>query len=396
MSAEKHFDVIVVGGGPVGLSAAWRSAAGGARVLVTDRFGFLNESCGSSGGERHWRVQYTQPDIFRLTLATAPLWKELEADTGRTLVHELGSLWFGDTHVPTNEGHIADTAAAMDELSVPYEWLSGKEIERRYGFRDLPAHFEGFLQPSGGAIDVRGTLAALVRQCHLNGVRMQSPERILAVEPGQDGVVVRSDRATYRADKVVLAANAHVNELIRPWGAGELDLHTYEMALVTLRDRGDGVRRPFWFAFQEPTAEDTNLFYGFPPNPWSNDGLARLGPDFEVDALADADLATGRPRPAHVERVSGWVRAHLPWLDPEPVSTGTCLAVLPGDPQRQFYLGTAEGLVEGGENVVVAAGGWAFKLVPLFGRICADLLSRGKTEHDIARHALTGLRAAVQ
>ena len=64
-------------------------------------------------------------------------------------------------------------------------------------------------------------------------------------------------------------------------------------------------------------------------------------------------------------------------------------AALPADPDRQFYLGTAAGLVPYGENLVVCAGGWAFKFVPLFGQACIELAVDGRSEHALERFALT-------
>jgi sarcosine oxidase len=390
MSAAETYDVIVIGGGPVGLSTAWHASRNGQRVLVLERYGFLNQRSSSSGHERHWRVQYPQRDIFALTLQTRPLWRDLETLVGRRLIHEIGSLWFGDTQVDTNEGHIADTARAMDEMSVRYEWLTARDIEKRYAFTRLPRHYEGFLQPDGGIIDVRGTLAALIQLAQEQGAVLRSHETVLEVAPDRDGVTARTDRQVYRADKAVLANGPNANDLIRPWGGGELGISLYEMALVTLRQHNDAVKRPFWFVFQPPTTQDTNLFYGYPPNPWGLGDQLRVGPDFETNPLEHASKAIGTPSPEHVDRVTGWARAHMPWCDPHPVSTSTCLAVLPSDPARQFYLGTAEQLVTGGENVVVAVGGWAYKLVPLFGKICADLAHNGTTPYAVARHALTG------
>ena len=389
MSPAETYDVIVIGGGPIGLSTALQASRNGQRVLVLERYGFLNQRSSSSGHERHWRVQYPQRDIFALTLQTRPLWRELETLAGRRLIHEIGSLWFGDTQVETNEGHIADTARMMDEMSVRYEWLTAREIEDRYGFTRLPGHYEGFLQPDGGVIDVRGTLAALIQLAQEQGAVLRSPEMVLEVLPDRDGVRIRTDRQHYRAGKAVLANGPNANDLIRPWGGGELDIRLYEMALVTLGRRDDKTNRPFWFVFQPPTPQDTNLFYGYPPNPWSPGDQLRVCPDFETDPLPDASRATGTASPRHVDRVSDWARAHMPWCDPYPVSAATCLAVLPADPTRQFYLGTAEQLVTGGENVVVAVGGWAFKFVPLFGRICADLAQTGATPYSIVRHGLT-------
>ncbi|MEL5453908.1 NAD(P)/FAD-dependent oxidoreductase [Serratia ureilytica] len=387
MHTSVHWDVIIIGAGPIGLAAAWNYAREHRdhKVLVLEQHALFTQLAGTSGEERHWRLQYSELEIFRLTLEADKLWRQLEQQADRKLIHRIGSLWFGDADVWTNEGQIRQTMLSMDEMRLPYERLTMREIERRYGFAGLDSNYEGFLQQDGGVIDVKGTLASLYSLASEAGVEFQFQQCVKAVEPDARGATVLTTQNRYRARKVLVASGPGSKKLLRQLDI-ELALSTYEMACISmLRSQRLGANDPFWFAFQPPVESDSNLFYGFPPNPWSVNGFDRLGTDFEVDPITEANAPGYRANPQHVERALEFARRHMPFLEPDKQhSAASCLAVLPTDPARQFYLDSAKGRCHGGEHLVVSAGGWAFKFTPLMGQICADLLAEREPRWDIS------------
>ncbi|MEG9667917.1 FAD-dependent oxidoreductase [Serratia bockelmannii] len=387
MHTSVHWDVIIIGAGPIGLAAAWNYAREHQdhKILVLEQYALFTQLAGTSGEERHWRLQYSELEIFRLTLEADKLWRQLEQQADRKLIHRIGSLWFGDADVWTNEGQIRQTMLSMDEMRLPYERLTMREIERRYGFTGLDSNYEGFLQQDGGVIDVKGTLTSLYSLASEAGVEFQFQQCVKAVEPDARGATVLTAQHRYRARKVLVAGGPGSKKLLRQLDI-DLALSTYEMACISmLRSQRLGANDPFWFAFQPPVESDSNLFYGFPPNPWSVNGFDRLGTDFEVDPITEANAPSYRANPQHVERALEFARRHMPFLEPDKQhSAASCLAVLPTDPARQFYLDSAKGRCHGGEHLVVSAGGWAFKFTPLMGQICADLLAEREPQWDIS------------
>jgi glycine/D-amino acid oxidase-like deaminating enzyme len=228
----------------------------------------------------------------------------------------------------------------------------------------------------------------LFEQARIAGAVVRDHERVLDVQPDGDGVTVHSAHRTYRAGHVVIATGAYANPLLEPLGI-KLDIEVFEMTTASFRLRDPDTDLPTWFAFQKPTEEDINLFYGFGRNPWSGSDLVRAAPDFEDAVVEDPYEASHTPRDRHVTRVADWVRAHLPVLDPEPRHARTGLAALPKDPGRQFYFGPAPSHVANGERLTIFSAGWGFKFVPLLGRACAELAIDGRSSFDLSRFALT-------
>src|SRR2546429_1978821 len=94
-----EIDVIVGGLGAHGSSAAYRLAARGASVLGFDRFA-RGHTLGSSGElSRIIRLSYYEhPDYVPLLRRAWVLWRDLERESGETLLTQTGGLYPGAPH----------------------------------------------------------------------------------------------------------------------------------------------------------------------------------------------------------------------------------------------------------------------------------------------------------
>ncbi|KAK9811904.1 hypothetical protein WJX72_012196 [[Myrmecia] bisecta] len=88
--ANKRFDVVVVGGGPVGLATALECAKAHVSVLVVERFSLFNYSGSSGDLVRMFRLMYTEKHLADLALVSKSLWHKLEQEGGEPLILKTG------------------------------------------------------------------------------------------------------------------------------------------------------------------------------------------------------------------------------------------------------------------------------------------------------------------
>ena len=92
-----HRRCVVVGAGLLGLSAAWALTRRGWSVQVLEaaaRPG--HERSGSKGDARIFRLGYPEPHYVEMAVLARRRWLELEAATGRRLLHVTGQVTLGD------------------------------------------------------------------------------------------------------------------------------------------------------------------------------------------------------------------------------------------------------------------------------------------------------------
>jgi glycine oxidase len=203
-----EFDVIVVGGGVIGLSAAWRLAQRGLRVVVLDRAepGHGTSSVAAGMLAPIAEADPAEVDLLQLGITSAQAYPEFVAELEALTGSDAGYLRSGTLLVARDR----DEAEALDhELTVRQRF--GLEVSR---LRPSQARaLEPALAPTLRAalefaedhvIDPRRLCAALVEAVLRSGGELRSEAKVAAVEI-EDGVVL-SDGERLSAPRVLIAA----------------------------------------------------------------------------------------------------------------------------------------------------------------------------------------------
>ncbi len=343
-------EVIVVGAGVMGLATARALGREGRAVLLLEQFELNHDRGSSHGTSRIFRFSYPEEPWVRLAQEALPLWRELEAEAGQTLLEQTGSLDFGDW-----EANARALAATGAELEV----LAAAQIETR--FPSVAAGGETALyQPDGGFVHAAQAQSALAAAGAVAGVRLLEGTRAARLEQAGNGVRVETADGAFGAEAVVVTAGAWAASLLAPLGI--------ELAVVTTRETVT------YYALERdgPVPSVVNLADGHharyaltAPGVGLKAGLHMTGPPTDPDepGVPDEQLAA---------ETAAWVARQFRGA----TSLGraeTCLYTTTGD----------EGfLLERHGRVVVgsACSGHGFKFAPAVGRRLAALAAEALTD----------------
>lgn len=331
-------DVVVVGGGAHGAATAWHLARRGRSVALLERFDAGHVRGSSHGGSRIFRLAYPDADYARMAVEAQRGWRELEDDCGEVLLEVTGGI---------DHGEVTDVVKATKAAGIPFERLSPHEAAERWPAMRFDDRV--VFQPDAGRCLADRAVAALHRRAGDHGADVRFGTEVLDVVPAGDGVEVRTADATWQADVAVVAAGAWGPKLL-----GDLLPHTVVTEERVLHFRGP---------------DDLPSFIHW--QPMSRYGLVTPGEGVKVGEhhagpVVDPD-ARGFEVPGDVRsRISAYVQAWLPGLDPDPVSSATCLYTT--TPDQSFVLERRGPVV-----AVSCCSGHGFKFTPEIGRRAADL-----------------------
>ncbi len=369
------YDTIVVGLGGMGSAATYHLAGRGKRVLGLERFTPVHSRGSSHGQSRIIRQAYFEdPAYVPLVLHAYDLWRKLEAESGRRLLSITGGLMLGsaDSEVVTGSIHSAQTYGLAHEI------LSTEDIRKRFSPFSPAAGTLALYEKEAGIIRPEESVGAHLEQAAARGAELHFEEPVVRWEaaPSGDGVRVATDRATYAAERLVIAPGA--------WAPSVLtDLHLpleVERQVQYWFEPAGGVEPflPDRFPIYIWENRDGSTVYGFPAIDGATDGVKVAF--HHMGAAATADTIDREVHPYEIARMQSYLAAHIPALDGRCLRAVTCMYT--NTPDQNFVIATHPDY----SQVAIAAGfsGHGYKFACVVGEILADLATDGSTRHAIA------------
>jgi sarcosine oxidase len=362
---------IVIGAGLLGLSSAWALSGRGWDVLVLEAAVTPgHERSGSKGDARIFRLGYPEGQYVEMALLARARWHDLEAATGRQLLHVTGQVTFGD------EPTLHAIAAALTAAGARVEQVSSTTAGQR--FPSIVLSGPVLVEPDSGVLAADACLRAL-RQA--GGFELRTGTLVTSLHQSSDSVIVETARGTsLRATVVVNCAGPASLGLLGlnppAWSAPSLP----QVAYFATRD---GVLPPVFIEW------GNDMVYGLPvPDSGTHAGTYKVsrhspGPALPAFDPADPSVLAGDD-PVELAQLTHAVARLLPTLAPQPVATERCVYDNAAD---------ADFVLDRVGNVVVGCGtsGHAFKFGPLLGELLADLAENRRPAVDLVRFSLRRL-----
>ncbi|GHF42160.1 glycine oxidase ThiO [Kitasatospora xanthocidica] len=218
LSSTARADVLVIGGGVIGLAVAWRAAQRGLRTAVVD------PSPGGGAGRVAagmlapvTELQYGEEPLLRLGMASNERYADFAAElTGASGGQDTGYRRCGTVAVALDSDdreELRELHAFHRRLGLESTWLTGREA-RKLEPMLAPGVRGGLHVADDHQVDGRRLLTALLQACENAGVLVHRAEAVELLVEGDRAVGARlSTHETLAAGQVVLAAGPHSHRL---------------------------------------------------------------------------------------------------------------------------------------------------------------------------------------
>lgn len=347
-------DVIVIGGGAMGSATAWQLARRGAEVTLLEQFGPRHDNGASHGSSRIFRLAYPDLTHVRLALRAQALWRQLEQESGRTILTVTG----GIDHGP--EAPVLAVHAALVEAGAAAELLTPEAAAERWPGLRFEDHV--LYHPAGGRLHADDAVAAFQEAAVTFGADVRHGTRVADISTGPGKVsVTTTGGEQLQADRVVVATGAWT-PVLQEVLSGHLRTTQEQPAHFAVRDPGTPWPSFIHHPGAELSAEGSTGggVYGLNSVDGVKVGFHGQGPE------VDPDNRDRTPDRQVLGELQAYAERWLPGVDPGTATPMTCLYTL--TPDQRFIVDR-----RGPITVLAGFSGHGFKFASAIGELAAGL-----------------------
>lgn len=211
------YDVLVVGGGVIGLVTAWRAAQRGLRTAVADPApggGAAGVAAGMLAAVTE--LHYGEQELLALNLASARRYPQFTAELEEASGQDTGYRACGTLAVALDaddRAHLRELHALQERCGLDAQWLSGRECRRLEPM--LAPGVRGGVRVDGDhQTDPRRLAGALLTACERAGVAFHRAEAVRLLLSGDRATGAElADGTRVGAGRTVLAAGSRSGAL---------------------------------------------------------------------------------------------------------------------------------------------------------------------------------------
>jgi sarcosine oxidase len=359
---EAHCDVVVVGGGLLGLASARALAQRGREVIVLEQAEIGHSRGGSKGSCRVFRLGYEDAGLVSLAMHAREPWTELEDECGRQLLQPTPHLTFGRG--------LGTVREAMQSARAPCELLPAAEAAAR--FPEIAIGGPALLEPESCVISADAALRALAAAVP----EIRTGVTVTNIQDDGRRVTIRTTAGSVTARAAIACAGPWTRGLLAAGGIMVPARATLEQVGYVAPAAEPGPAMPIFICY------DAEVSYGLPV---PGSALYKIG-FHHAGPPTDPGRQDHRPDQGLTEQLGRLVSRYLPGFGRDPVQTERC--VYDNTPDEDFVMDRVGRIVIGS-----GTSGHGFKFGPLIGRWLADLATGHGGDPAARRFSLGRFRA---
>lgn len=364
----RNYEIAVVGLGIVG-SSILAELSKNYKVIGIDQFHPPHLKGSSHGQNRIIRAAPSEGPIYaQMAAKSFRFFEDTLEKTGNRLLYKTGGM---DCSVSPSQW--ANTAKKICEhYQLPYEEMSGKELNRRYGNFSLPDDTHVIFQPEYGHVDAEGSWQFFLNTAKNNGAEILSGIKIELADLFSKTLSLENG-SEIRAEKIIICTGSWLNDLL------DIDLNIRVQRRVLAwyeiqKHHADII--PFCFA----NGKSGGDWYGMP----SLDGkFLKIGEHNHLSENIAPDHES-MPNKKDQDLLNSFVRKYTKDINPRPASMAVCKYTLTTN--EHFIMDTHPEYE--GVYIFSCCSGHGFKYAPVYGEIALSFVQNAKYELDLSLFSL--------